>query len=181
MRAPARRTTRGATLLELLAALAVAALLLRLSVPVYATWIARLEQHGAAEALVNALQRARSEAIRRSERVTVCRSVDGRSCAGPGTWQVGWLTFDDLANAGQPAPGEPPIAPAAPLAGTISIVGNRPVADYVSYTPYGHPRSLSGALQIGTFTVCRSGLQALQVVLASSGRLRLVQTVTPCP
>ena len=53
-----RRTVLGATLLELLVAMALLGALLRLSMPVYASWMAELEQRGAAEALVDALQRA---------------------------------------------------------------------------------------------------------------------------
>src|SRR5947209_19150171 len=94
-----RRTVLGATLLELLVAMALLGALLRLSMPVYASWMAELEQRGAAEALVDALQRARSEAIKRSERVTVCRTLDRKSCASAGPWEVGWLTFDDGAGA----------------------------------------------------------------------------------
>ena len=176
-----RRTVLGATLLELLVAMALLAALLRLSAPVYGSWVAELEQRGAADALVDTLQRARSEAIKRSGRVTVCRTLDRKSCASAGPWEVGWLTFDDGAGAGQPAPGDPLIEAAPLLAGAVSIVGNRPVADYVSYTSYGHPHTLAGALQIGTFTVCRSGLNALHVVLASSGRLRIVKTPIACP
>jgi uncharacterized protein YjhX (UPF0386 family) len=40
---------------------------------------------------------------------------------------------------------------------------------------------LNGALQMGTFTVCRSGQRALHVVLANSGRVRTERTDIPCP
>ena len=59
--------------------------------------------------------------------------------------------------------------------------GNGPVDDYVSFTPLGEPRRLSGALQMGTFTVCRSGQDEVQVVLAATGRVRTVRTRTRCP
>ena len=42
----------------------------------------------------------------------------------------------------------------------ITIRGNLPVADYVSYTSLGYARRTDGALQMGTFTVCRTGHKA---------------------
>ena len=59
--------------------------------------------------------------------------------------------------------------------------GNGPVDDYVSFTPLGEPRRLSGALQMGTFSVCRPGQDEVQVVLAATGRVRTVRTRTRCP
>ncbi len=63
----------------------------------------------------------------------------------------------------------------------ITVRGNRPVEDYVSYTGLGHARLLSGALQMGTFVLCKSGQDALNVVLANSGRARIDKTRNRCP
>jgi len=68
----------------------------------------------------------------------------------------------------------------AALADKITIVGNRPVADYVSYTSLGHARLPNGALQMGTFTVCSSGLTALKVILGNSGRVRIAKSSELC-
>ena len=40
---------------------------------------------------------------------------------------------------------------------------------------------LNGALQMGTFTVCKRGRLAIDVVLANSGRARIQKTAVPCP
>ena len=50
---------------------------------------------------------------------------------------------------------------AAPAPEDVTISANRPIEDYVSYTSLGHARMLNGALQMGTFTVCRRGQNAL--------------------
>ena len=63
----------------------------------------------------------------------------------------------------------------------ITIRGNRPVDDYVSYTSLGTARLLNGGLQMGTFTVCKSGRRAIDVVLANSGRARVQKTAMVCP
>jgi hypothetical protein len=82
---------------------------------------------------------------------------------------------------GSPAPNEPPIARDPPAKAPIRVDGNGPVDDYVSFTPLGEPRRLSGALQMGTFTVCRAGHDEVQVILAATGRVRTVRTTARCP
>jgi type IV fimbrial biogenesis protein FimT len=62
----------------------------------------------------------------------------------------------------------------------ITVSANQPVANYVSYTALGHARLLSGALQMGTFVVCKPGQNALKVVLANSGRARIDKTHDRC-
>jgi hypothetical protein len=42
----------------------------------------------------------------------------------------------------------------------ITITANGPLDDYVSYTSIGHARMLNGALQMGTFTICKRGQRA---------------------
>jgi len=40
---------------------------------------------------------------------------------------------------------------------------------------------LNGALQMGTFVVCKPGQKAINVVLANSGRARIDRTAQTCP
>ena len=84
----------GFTLVELLTAIAVLAVLLALAVPNFndATLSARL--NGFANSLVAAAQVARSEAIKRNSDVTLCvpkAPPDDDECATSGGWQQGWI------------------------------------------------------------------------------------------
>ena len=175
-----RREVAGLMLIELLVALTILSLLLTFAVPAYGRWMAEYRQRNLAQALAGALTLARSEAIKHGFRVNVCKSRDGRLCADDGAWTPGWLTHTDD-NANGQVDGDDEIVYAAPAPpDKITIVGNRPVADYVSYTSLGHARLASGALQMGTFTVCTPGLTALTVILANSGRVRIAKTSEPC-
>jgi type IV fimbrial biogenesis protein FimT len=86
---------RGFTLVELLTAIAVLAVLVALAVPNFndATLSARL--NGFANSLVAAAQVARSEAIKRNATVTLCTSTDGATCAASGGWEQGWIVLTD--------------------------------------------------------------------------------------
>ncbi len=187
-RSPARFPPRtcapaaaGLSLVELLVALAIVAILALLALPAWRDWIARQELALRAQVLASALSRARTEAIRRGFRFNVCKSADGSTCADDGDWSHGWILHVDPEATGHPHADEPPVAWDPPVAAPISIDGNGPVDDYVSFVPTGEARRLSGALQMGTFTLCRSGLPAVRVILAATGRVRVARTAESCP
>jgi type IV fimbrial biogenesis protein FimT len=168
-------SVRGFTLLELLVALAIAGIVLGVGVPGLGSWIADQQLQERADALLRALDFARSEAIRRGARVDVCPA--GGACPdGPRPWDGGWIVVSDAARASDAAP----LTRERPAPSGITVRGNRPVADYVSYTSAGQARRLDGALQMGTFTVCRSGHRARKVILANSGRARIEASGEAC-
>ena len=179
--APPERHQRGRTLVELVVALAIGAVLVALAMPAYHHWIARQEQSNAATALLAALSLARTEAMKRGLRVDLCPSDDGAVCSATGRWENGWIVFADADRNGHRGPAEDVVRVEAAMRPGVSIRGNKPVASYVSFTDTGHARLASGALQMGSFDICRRGQSLLQVVLANGGRARLQPTATPCP
>lgn len=176
-----QRPTEGFTLLEVLVALSIATGLLLLAVPSYRAWIADVELRDRVEALVQSMSFARAEAIKRGHRVNLCPSGDGIHCAVDGRWESGWLLYADQDHDGERDDDDPVVRWEGPARAGITVRGNRPVADYVSYTALGQTRMANGALQMGTFTVCRPGARAVDVVLANGGRVRVDRTATPCP
>ena len=51
----------------------------------------------------------------------------------------------------------------------VTVIGNRPVEQYLRFDYLGQARMVSGALQMGTIEVCKSRLRGYRVVLANSG------------
>lgn len=175
------RHIRGVTLIELMVTLILAVVVATFAVPTWHHWIARQELANRAQALATALERARTEAIKRGVRVNLCKSADARTCADDGDWAHGWIMHPDARAQARPEDDAAPIAWDPPSVPSVTIEGNRPVDDYVSFTPLGEPRRVSGALQMGTFTLCRPGHDAVEVVLAATGRVRTNRTRTRCP
>ncbi len=179
---PDPSTRQGFSLVELLIAVAIFGLIVLATGPSYRNWIAAQQLANHAHFLAGTLNQARSEAIKTGYRVNLCKSSDRQQCADDGSgWELGWILYIDENQDGEVSDGEKVIRIEGPPGNGITVRGNRPVGDYVSYTSLGHARMLSGALQMGTFVVCKPGQDALQVVLANSGRARVQPTGQRCP
>lgn len=175
------RPSAGFTLVEIVVALGVFGVLIAVGQPAYYQWIASRQVANQAQFVADTLDLARSEAIKHGYRVNVCKSRDRRQCTDRGGWEAGWIMYVDENHDGDIDVDEQIIRLEGPAIDGITVHGNRPVADYVSYTSLGHARLLSGALQMGTFVVCKPGQYALKVVLANSGRARIEKTTDSCP
>ncbi|MEO8739797.1 MAG: GspH/FimT family pseudopilin [Casimicrobiaceae bacterium] len=171
----------GFTLVELLATLGIFGVLIAVGQPAYYQWIASQQVANQAHFIADTLDLARSEAIKHGYRVNVCKSQNRRECATRGGWESGWIMYVDENLDGEIDADEQIIRLEGPALDGVTVRGNRPVVDYVSYTALGHARLLSGALQMGTFVVCKPGQYALKVVLANSGRARIEKTTDRCP
>ncbi len=171
---------QGFSLIELMIALVVLGILLVMAPPAYRDWIASQQLANHARFLADTLDIARSEAIKHGYRINVCKSVDLRQCTTIGGWEDGWIMYVDENHDGDIDSDEQVIRREGAALHGITVHGNQPVANYVSYTSLGRARLLSGALQMGTFVVCKPGQNALKVVLANSGRARIDKTKDRC-
>src|SRR6056297_2363999 len=73
---------RGFTMMELLIAIAVVAILATLAVPSFSDLLARNRGAGQVNGLIAGINAARAEAVKRSENVQFCTSADNTSCNG---------------------------------------------------------------------------------------------------
>lgn len=175
----------GTTLLELMVVLAVAAILLAIGIPSFASLSTNSHLTSATNSMVASLHLARSEAIKRNSRTVLCPSASGTACAVSGGWQQGWLVFHDVNNNAALDAGEAVILSQRGMPDGFRLTGNSHVASYISYTPIGATRTLSGLYQVGTLTVCEaseSPVSARQIVISSTGRPRTAKVkLASCP
>jgi type IV fimbrial biogenesis protein FimT len=171
----------GYTLVELCAGLAIFALLLALGVPSYARLMEERRLLDEARRLSDAVVLARSEAIKRNGVVVLCPVAPPAACGDADHWHDGWIAFEDLDGDGEPGPSDPRVPAREPSgAPGVTIVGNAPVERYLRFTFSGNARLVSGALQMGTFTVCKPGVRGYRVVLAHTGRTRIERLAAAC-
>lgn len=172
----------GATLLELMVTLAVSAILLGIGIPSFASLSHSSRLSGATNELVSSLHLTRSEAIKRNSRVVMCTSATGTSCAASGDWHQGWLVFHDANNNAALDSGETVILTRPAFPPGLKLKGNLWVSKYISYTPSGATRTVSGMLQMGTLTVCNESAvsgKAREVVISGTGRPRTATITKP--
>lgn len=197
---------KGVTLIELMATVAIAIILLGVAVPSFQSVIRTNRIASLTNELVAALNLARSEAITRGTTVTLCRTDDpntpidngadprtGPSCstaAGTG-WQNGWLLFVDDDRDGTVDAAELRLKVGQPRATAGAVVdGGGVAADTtdgnfdlrVSYLPSGVSRGSVGGDAAGTFVVCSPPDKRRHLFIGNTGRIRIERPAdAPCP
>src|SRR5262245_82911 len=83
----------GTTLVELLTTVAVVAVLATLAAPSFQAFYRDGRRTAAVNGFLHTLFLARSEAIMRSQIVSVCHSSDGQRCDSGVDWSRGWIVF----------------------------------------------------------------------------------------
>ncbi len=170
----------GFTLVELLVALLVAAVLLGVGVPGLLDISERNRLETVATRLTTSLISARSEALKRNQPVIVCKSANGSTCIESGGWERGWMTFadSDLDGDKDGAEGIIAVQQALPKGDTVRVSGAG-LAHAVTYFPDG---TASGT---GVFVVCNKDGDtdlAREIEVSATGRPvrhRGTETCTP--
>ena len=170
----ASHSSQGFSLIELLLVVAVLGVLLAVTGPVFARMVSSSKLTTASNAFLYSIYLARSEAIKRKGRVSLCKSENGLSCSVTGGWEQGWIVFDDNDSNGQRDPDEAILERVQPLSSNLRLTGNLPVSKYVSYVASGGTKLIGGGFQAGTVTVCSgSSAEARQIIVNATGRPRI--------
>jgi type IV fimbrial biogenesis protein FimT len=85
----------GMTVVELLIFVAALAVVILLAVPGSSMLVEHYRLKSASASLVEGLNLARGEALKRGSAVRVCPSSNGRFCRTDGDWAQGWLVYTD--------------------------------------------------------------------------------------
>lgn len=162
--------SKGLTLVELLVTLSIGSVIVQTGVTSMSSLMTSNLLATQANSVMSKIFIARSEAVKRNERVTMRRLND--------LWEDGWITFVDSNNNGLRDEAEPILAEQGKLPGKLTLRGNRPLQQYVSYVGSGQSQKTTGAMQAGRFMLCdQSGesqpQHARAIVISTTGRPRI--------
>jgi type IV fimbrial biogenesis protein FimT len=168
--------------------------------PSYQWIISRTRLSTQANDFITALNLARSEAVKRGVRVTVCKTADpaaaSPTCTTSGGFQQGWIVFVDNTQVTGNTAGtiDATVPPDVRLRVFGAIQGSTLVnvvsvavdevsdgvnfANWISYLPSGRSRGAVGGLANGTFRLCNSG-KGRSIVVNTAGRVS-VKEVASC-
>lgn len=165
--ARALRRQRGITLIELLVTLSIAAILLTVAVPNFITFVQNNRLATQANDLVTMLNYARSESVKRNQRITVCSSTTGSACAGSTTWETGLLVFADTNGDGVVDGGEDILQVRQEMEGNNTLRAG--IRTRVTYQATGFSSGFND-----TFRLCdsRGTASARAIVVSNQGRVR---------
>ena len=176
------RASLGFTLLEALVVVALLAILVAMGAPAMSALRQRHQLQAQAEGFLDSLVLARSEALRRQQRVTLCpraQIAGGRLRVSEVDWQQGWVVFADGNDNALPEEGEAVIEIHAAMPQGITLTVANTVKGYFSYGSEGRSTSLNGAFMAGTWRFCAPVLgEGWLVVSNAMGRPRLEKNAT---
>lgn len=157
--------SKGFTLVDLMISITIAFILISIALPNLQALIVRNRLSNITNTFMGALNYVRTEAIRRGQSVTLCKSNDGHACTlGGNRWEMGWIAFVDADRDGRrdiSGSIEPLLRAWAPLPEGYSLRPNQNFGNFLRYNPRGE------ANNIGTFAVCyrnqRIGARAIVI------------------
>jgi len=175
------RRSQGMTLVELLMMLAVVAVVGTLAVPGFKGVMRDSARATAVNAYMHTIFLARSEAIKRNQVVSICRSRDGETCLyGAARWEQGWMVFVNTDRDEPPVrdPGEPLVVLHDGWSGGV-ITSNRAAFSF---------RPMAQGLVNGTVVFCdpRGSRYSRAIIISHTGRPRISARdadgkALPCP
>lgn len=162
------RIVRGFTLLEMLVAIAVAAILLAIAVPAWSAARAKVHSTKVRAAITVTLNDSMRHATVTGAEVVVCPTAGTASCVKGTDWSRGWIAFADLDGDRGRSDRETLLHRESKLKGGVKL-RSTPGRTRLVFQPGG-----SNAGSNVTFTLCdeRGPDHAITLILANSGRLR---------
>ncbi|WP_269619509.1 GspH/FimT family pseudopilin [Zhongshania sp. BJYM1] len=159
---------RGMTLVELITALAIAAILVVGAAPPLTSFIRQYQLRSTGQQLFRLMTTARATAVMRSRSISIWNE--------DGDWTSGVTVFEDDNGNGKHEDGEQILLSGVDQT-NIQITGNRWVADYVKFAADGSAQTANGAFQVGTITICTpKQTKAYQLIISIGGRIRMIKT-----
>jgi len=160
----------GFTLIEVMMVLAFILLFAAFAIPSYRMFVLRNHQTAEINTLTNAINFARSEAIKRHAIITICPNAHTISCEE--NWSSGWIVFVDTNNSATIINPENILQRYGEVPTNTELVWRGTLGkNYLQITPQGISR------QSGTFTFypdSKNSEISSEVIVSPTSRIRVV-------
>lgn len=147
----------GFTLLELVIVISIAMILVSVGIPSFQRVSAQNKLATETNNFLVSLNLARSESVKRSRRVAVCKSSDpmasSPACVTTGGWEQGWVVFIDTDKDGVIDSTESVINVQPGLNGNVTIAGDTNFSHRITFNPSGAAEG-NGGDQEGDINLC---------------------------
>lgn len=165
----------GFTLIEMLVTVSIASLLLAIAAPSFKAIVSQSNAMSTADDLSSSIRIARSEAIKRGERVTICANAKASgnqpSCGRERSWTNGWFVFVDNDEDGQRSNDESIITRMDKRPPALSMSFDSVFNGLLSFNPAGASVSVSGAPRSGIVIISYGDQGSRRLTLQANGRL----------
>ncbi len=165
---------RGVTLIELMVALTIFALLLGIAVPSFRGFVAANRLSSTAQDFLASLQLARSEAMKRGAQISLSHSAT----PGSGNWGSGWTMFVDTNGNGALDVGEQVLRDGAALTAPLTLLASANFGTFIAFNRDGRLTNAGG----GVFVLCQGTAlledgqsRARAVLVNGAGRVRMAR------
>lgn len=178
----------GFTILELMAVLTVAAILLAIAVPNMRTLIQDNRIIGTTNELVASINTARAEAISRGEQVVLCRTVNALgtppSCDRSGTsaqeWGSGWLVYVTPGESAQRdyQAGDVVLRRHGEIGNDVQVTSDDTGNNWLSFSPDGTLNAGGGDVLLAVCDADRTFEAGRLITVHPNGRAAVVETTS---
>ena len=180
-----RQRSTGFSLIELMVVIAISAILITVAAPSLTDMATSAKLNSDSSRWIASAQLARSEAIKRNRRVTMCATTDGDTCATSGgakVWSSGWLVGHTVGSTWTVIQREA----ALPTGYRMEVV-EKDTSTPIYSVVFQSTGMLGSPENVTKTTICRSSpagnLQQHTIELSTVGRTQLSKTPSPtaCP